>query len=973
MNNSIIKEDNNFSFDKASKNIINNHQNNTYIFTDNNSNNQYDNNYFSIMSKNIHINKDINKKLCSTNSIKDKENMLKTKEDVKAILNKKNNKYFDLSTFSNNSQSLTNNNNLIIFYFEIYKFTFWLRNYFKELYPDLKLLLIIEVNDNKETQEKIFLNYSNPKENGYTPLMNKYQKLKKVHFFNFKINVKTLFKHVLNPSIVNDKNTNLDNDTINFLITNYPVKLNFHVHSYVNLKMLSVCSTHVYFYLKQNKENTKFSFYKNMYILYLNKKAGNIQFNFVYKFLNELNINSNNNNKINKFNSISKNLNNNYLVHNLNKNNDLVLHFLFSNNCSIKILEEQWDGLFKYEKIENVYIKDNNYFTKHNFNFIKDKHVVNVNEEINTNKQYIELNDCYNLNKKKLKSNNFDTITNSNTFEINVIEEINKSKNICLERLIEMLSITTKRYETYYVLNIITNQHLNSELVLNDSNRLIKLKEELIKLLKLFVNNNNTHLYDKILLPFLFTTLLIAFFKSPRKKTIKNNIIDEDVLTTNASNSNRKNIHYLDKNSVSSNKSNSLSKIKMLKNTKNTIKNNNTSNTSDLLKLKRCSSSYKLSSSNNNIINIENNSKLLIEVFDISMNILEISNVYEVTASCMAFIHEFFENDNVLIISENNQKQYYIISNYFLNLVICSISKHTLISNLFISMFSYQSIIQPITSIIYKIFNNNLIFNNKRIKNNNIVKIHSKPIPNQLIDMLTNDNNKNKIKMLFKYQDCNIKIICKMLNILSKLTKTKHLYYIQEIFPLNKLKELLLVYNKTLWGDIHISILNFTRNMLTSEFKDNDVVCLSKINQLNDIEIFELLDFLITCIVLIKKKVFYLEYTKMLNIFLNVLYSINNICNTLLSVTYPKNNNKISLFIINNKLLDHLIDILSYTYNNKMFSSIDDVLDDPVLNIDTKVYIMRTAYHCLNLVKTYNKIYNINLVSTIIITLFNMK
>lgn len=140
------------------------------------------------------------------------------------------------------------------FYFEINYLIIWAKDYLQCLYPNLNLILLIEINDDLKNTEKILL--CKGEEDKYYPLLKKEEKNKVLRFCK---------------TVISSNNP----DGIH--------KISFHIYTYYNNKMLSICEDELYVSSNNDEEIVKFKFYLNTNMKYYNKKIGNLYFNLAYK------------------------------------------------------------------------------------------------------------------------------------------------------------------------------------------------------------------------------------------------------------------------------------------------------------------------------------------------------------------------------------------------------------------------------------------------------------------------------------------------------------------------------------------------------------------------------------------------------------------------------------------------------------------------------------------------------------------
>lgn len=154
-----------------------------------------------------------------------------------------------------NISNVFSKRNFIFIYFEISHFLFWQKEYLRSVYPELNLIMIIEINDDKQTQEKIIFTRSED--------AGKYIPMKK------KCDIKNSFYRVV--------------QTVELFDREYPTKINISFYTFTNHKLLSICREEIFVKTTKEGEMQKYKLYQNVYMKHYNKKIGNIIFNFAYK------------------------------------------------------------------------------------------------------------------------------------------------------------------------------------------------------------------------------------------------------------------------------------------------------------------------------------------------------------------------------------------------------------------------------------------------------------------------------------------------------------------------------------------------------------------------------------------------------------------------------------------------------------------------------------------------------------------
>lgn len=169
----------------------------------------------------------------------------------------------DLNNFEEKNSDMVNffpKKTFAFIYFEILNFSFSQKDYFKGIYPEMNLVMIMEINDCVLSQEKIF--FTKFDEKTYIPILKKedlqYQDDKKINRYR-----------VMKSLEINDEN--------------YPIKITFNFYSFTNMRLLSLGSEDFFFTLNNDNKLNKFHLYQNIYLKYVSKKIGNLGFNYSYK------------------------------------------------------------------------------------------------------------------------------------------------------------------------------------------------------------------------------------------------------------------------------------------------------------------------------------------------------------------------------------------------------------------------------------------------------------------------------------------------------------------------------------------------------------------------------------------------------------------------------------------------------------------------------------------------------------------
>lgn len=150
--------------------------------------------------------------------------------------------------------------NFVFIYFEIINFNFCLKDYFKSIYPEINLVLILEINDSVLSQEKIF--FIRADENIYQPILKKED-------LQFQDDNRINRIRIIKPVEIHDEN--------------YPIKISFNFYTFTNQKLLSIGSEDLFFIINPEYNMQKFYMYQNIHFKYVSKKIGNLSFNYCYK------------------------------------------------------------------------------------------------------------------------------------------------------------------------------------------------------------------------------------------------------------------------------------------------------------------------------------------------------------------------------------------------------------------------------------------------------------------------------------------------------------------------------------------------------------------------------------------------------------------------------------------------------------------------------------------------------------------
>jgi hypothetical protein len=254
---------------------------------------------------------------------------------------------------------LQNQLTYLVFYFEIDYLMIWVKDYLKSLYPELNFILLVEVDDDKATSEKIYLNKTieNFK---YLPM------LKKEDFNREKTSKRNYrFMKVIK---------NNTEKTIH--------KISLTLCTYSKGQLIPISYENIFINNKNDYQMSKFKLYKNMNMKYNNKKVANILFSFIFK---------------NKFSNLDK------------KEDHDMLKSKFSNIEYFSMLENDGCLEFDFYRIRNSYLpiyneetNDNRCNSFNNLFSINDIHDIEISGELKGDKiNYERLLEFVLLVKKK--------------------------------------------------------------------------------------------------------------------------------------------------------------------------------------------------------------------------------------------------------------------------------------------------------------------------------------------------------------------------------------------------------------------------------------------------------------------------------------------------------------------------------------------------------------------------------------------
>ena len=158
---------------------------------------------------------------------------------------------------NNNPVNFILTDTLYFFYFDIQKFILHEKSYLLSIYPELNIIMTIEINDDKASSIKIpFVKSSESKGNvSYLPLLND-------------SDVTSQSSHVLIP-FRNDNHSDIFKVSICFF-------------TYVSHKLCAICNDDIYISMHSEDEIKKVNLHRNFYLKHYNKKIGNLIYEYSY-------------------------------------------------------------------------------------------------------------------------------------------------------------------------------------------------------------------------------------------------------------------------------------------------------------------------------------------------------------------------------------------------------------------------------------------------------------------------------------------------------------------------------------------------------------------------------------------------------------------------------------------------------------------------------------------------------------------
>lgn len=141
---------------------------------------------------------------------------------------------------------------------EMNNFCFTQKEYFKSIYPEINLVVEIEINDCTPSQEKIFF-YKEKDSSSNANLYHPYLKKEDIPSNKYRI---------IKPIEINDED--------------FPIKININIYTFSNYKLLQIGNEEIFMTLRKEKEMQKYKFYQNIHSKFVNKKVGNLIFNLAY-------------------------------------------------------------------------------------------------------------------------------------------------------------------------------------------------------------------------------------------------------------------------------------------------------------------------------------------------------------------------------------------------------------------------------------------------------------------------------------------------------------------------------------------------------------------------------------------------------------------------------------------------------------------------------------------------------------------
>ena len=151
----------------------------------------------------------------------------------------------------------------LVFYLEFNYFNLikWAKDYLMGIYPEINLMVVIELDDDIKTQQKIVLVRSDEK-NKYLPMSKQQDQVKKTGY---------RFLRIINNKSLSHSNYH---------------KLKLQICTYSNDQLPVISEEQIYFETNPSYEMHKFQFLNNMVSNTVMKKIGNIFLSFTYKIEN---------------------------------------------------------------------------------------------------------------------------------------------------------------------------------------------------------------------------------------------------------------------------------------------------------------------------------------------------------------------------------------------------------------------------------------------------------------------------------------------------------------------------------------------------------------------------------------------------------------------------------------------------------------------------------------------------------------
>lgn len=764
-------------------------------------------------------------------------------------------------------------NNYVSLYYELANIIVWGINLFNEKYQSINLILVIEINDDVTSQNKIpLINKSNDYMN-FVPLnTNKYNNKYSDLIISKSIVYESIENHNVFNCIENSNNfidefnnsiklyNKIDNFNENYRITNknkyniykFSLKLCTYDNNYSQL--IPISQEDIYFKVSKETQFIRHKYHRNLYMINSGKKIANIMLTISYKL---------------------ENLQYNDLI-NQKKN---ILYF-FNNNKNTQVSAKE-DVKYKF-----IYNKSTNSLLYENKNLVK---------------SYLDIN-------------NF-SLQDIENCEIS--SDIKSSSDI--EFLLDKLVCLSHKFSFLDTIKKIENSFVSRKF---NYNNLCRFKDIL---LDIFFKTKDTLKKDAVYLEFFLNTINNFFIKNRKIINNNNNILSEGIISlTNylnkyeiKSDSNIKCSNIFKKHNSSninnkyelSNSINNKIKTKKLYKSKSCIdifsklktqiefKNYNSNKTNKSSPFSSTSSmnsntdyyldynlNYKNFINNNDsrISDIDNLNNQTQNIFTVLLDILENSYSVHRTYIILEFIYTIIKNINIVSPS-----------------IIYIIRRLNLLCKLLEIYKSCEVVIQPLTGILNYISKNFRTLEAKKYFKNNYINLS-----------LTENNLYSNFKELIedKYINCmsniitsfpwNSIILLNCYSIVKTLISNKFIFDIKKTISFSYIKSVFVKFGKFHFQKFHENIIMLVKEVI---LKDNR----NKFLSLNDYN--SIVYILSYSIIYIKNTIFYYIKNDTFKTKDNLCFSILS-CLRILQIFIDIEFNKDNIYILSNN-----------NYNNNIY------------------------------------------------------